>query len=187
MKGYLNKFLIILLSLVLLVPAFVFAEEEAKEEESDVEVEETVKTPVKVYEFYGSTCGHCAALNEWFDSIDDEYGQYFDLIKYEVWESQENAELMNTVAAKLNTEVTGVPFLVVGGKYLSGFDASTDADVVLGYIMEEYEKAEADRIDIVGGKYEEPDAKTRDLIVGIVFAVLGVGLVAVCINARKED
>ena len=94
---------------------------------------------------------------------------------------------MSTVAAKLNTEVTGVPFLVIGGNYMSGFDASTDAEVVLGYIMEEYEKAEADRIDVVGGDYKEPDTTTRDLVVGIVFAGLAVGLVAVCINARKEN
>ena len=187
MKGYLNKFLIILLSLVLLVPSFVLAEEENKDEESDDTVVETVKTPVKVYEFYGSTCGYCAALNEWFNSIEGEYGQYFDLVKYEVWGSQENAELMNTVAAKLNTEVTGVPFLVIGGNYLSGFDQSTDAEVIIGYIMEEYEKDEADRIDVVGGKYEEPDTKVRDLIVGVIFAGLTIGVVAVCINARKED
>ena len=62
-------------------------------------------------------------------------------------------------------------------------DASTDGS---RKIMEEYEKAEADRIDVVGGDYKEPDTTTRDLVVGIVFAGLAVGLVAVCINARKE-
>lgn len=187
MKGYLNKLFILLLSLTLIVPTFVFAEKEESEKEDESTVEETVKTPVKVYEFYGATCSYCAALNEWFDSIEEEYGKYFDLVKYEVWNDQANSELMNTVAAKLNTEVTGVPFLVIGGNYLSGFDPSTDAEVVLGYIMEEYEKAEADRIDVVGGDYKEPDTTTRDLIVGIVFAGLAVGLVAVCINARKEN
>jgi len=182
MKGYLNKFLILLLSFALIVPIVVGAENE-----EETNTEETVKTPVKIYEFYGETCSYCAALNEWFDSIEEEYGNYYDLIKYEVWNNQENSRLMETVAAKLNTEVTGVPFLVIGSNYLSGFDTSTDADVVLGYIMEEYEKAEADRIDIVDGDYEGPDTTTRDLIVGIVFAVLGVGLVAVCINARKVN
>lgn len=187
MKEYLKKFLVLVLSLALIVPTFVLAEGEEAEEKEDSTVEESVKTPVKVYEFYGSTCSYCAALNEWFDSIEEEYGEYFDLVKYEVWENQENAELMDTVAAKLNTEVTGVPFLVIGGNYLSGFDASTDADMIISYIMEEYEKTEAERIDIVGGDYEAPDTKKRDLIVGIVFAVLAVGVVAVCISARKND
>lgn len=107
------------------------------------------KQAIKVYEFYGSTCSFCMSLNAWFQTIEDEYGMYFDLVKYEVWYVEENEVLMNDVAAYLNTTVQGVPFVVIGDKYVFGFNELTTPDIITKYIMDEYNKEETERIDVV--------------------------------------
>jgi thiol-disulfide isomerase/thioredoxin len=87
MKKFLNIVLVFVFT-ILLVPTFVLAEGEDKNEE-------VKKAPIQIYEFYGSSCGYCAALNSWFESIEKDYGDYFDLVKYEVWGSEKNNALMN--------------------------------------------------------------------------------------------
>ena len=85
MKKFLSS-LFVLLFIITIVPSFVFAEENEKEE--------VKKEPIKIYEFYGDGCGYCAASFQYFESLEEEYGDYFDLVKFEVWKSEENTALM---------------------------------------------------------------------------------------------
>ena len=189
MKKYFNKFLILLFAFVLLMPNFVFAEKDDKKDKEDTNSKTTeVKAPVKVYEFYSNSCPHCSALNEWFDSILEEYGAYFSLEKLEVSGSSANSSLMDEVAKKLDTTASGVPFVVIGDNYVSGFNEETTPETIIGYIMEEYEKEEKDRVSFVAELKEakEKEAKKTDLIVGIVGAVFIVGIVFVIKKAREE-
>ena len=189
MKKYLNKFFVLFIAFVLLMPNFVFAEKEDKKENKDDEkVEEVVKSPVKVYEFYSTSCPHCSALNEWFDSIVEEYGAYFTLEKFEVSSSSTNSSLMDEVAKELGTDASGVPFVVIGENYVSGFSEDTTPETIIGYIMEEYEKDENDRINFVSELKEakEKEAKKTDLIVGVVGAIIFVGIIFVIKKAREE-
>ena len=89
------------------------------------------------------------ALNSWFDSIEDEYGMYYELVKLEVWYSQENYNLMTDVADYLNIDVSGVPFVVIGDKYTLGFSETTTPNIIINYIMDEYNKSESERIDVI--------------------------------------
>ena len=77
------KFLFVMLIGILLVPCTVLAEE---------------KDPVNVYFFYGNGCPHCAEAEEFFDSIEDELGDKFDIVSYETWYDTDNVDLMNEVA-----------------------------------------------------------------------------------------
>lgn len=187
MKKYLEKLFILLFVSILLVPNFVFAE---KDEEEKEEAEEK-NPPVQIYEFYGSTCGYCASLNEFLDSIEEEYGEYFDVTKFEVWSSEENAELMESAAEVLNADVTGVPFLIIGEKYLTGFNES-NKETIINYIMEEYEKPDYERYNLLT-EIENYDATAKDkekrtnTILTVSSIVLLVGTVFVVIKARKED
>ena len=189
MKKFLNKLFILLFVFALVLPLGVKAEGEEENNEGETTEE---KTPVKVYEFYGSTCGYCANLNSWFESIEEEYGDYFDLVKLEVWENANNSALMDSTASKLNAMVDGVPFVVIGEHYTVGFDANTTSTEIIGYIMEEYEKPMSERIDIVNvdGDADVPaveDEESNGAVVGIVFVVLVAGVVVLVIKARKED
>ena len=107
------------------------------------------RNEIKVYEFYGATCSYCMALNTWFQSIESEYGQYYELVQYEVWSNTENQELMYDVADYLNITVSGVPFVVIGNKYTLGFSETTTPNIIINYIMEEYNKNDSERVDVV--------------------------------------
>ena len=108
------------------------------------------KQPIIIYEFYGSTCGYCASLNSWFDSIEEEYGDYYDLVKFEVWQEPKNNELMTKISDHFNDNATGVPYLIIGKETINGFGGTEyEKQQIINYIMEEYNKDENDRYTIV--------------------------------------
>ena len=102
--------IIALLLFALIVPFSVSAEEET-----------TDSSKVNVYLFRGEGCGFCASALSFFDSIEEEYGKYYNLITYEVFKDVENAEFLNQVAEYLDTTISGVPFIIIGDKTYPGF------------------------------------------------------------------
>lgn len=77
---------------------------------------------VNIYFFWGSTCPHCKEEFAFFEKLEKEYGKYYNLYTYEVWENEKNAEIMNTFAAVLNEEAKGVPYTIIGDKSFTGFN-----------------------------------------------------------------
>ena len=151
-----GKLLLVVLAVLFLIPFTVFAEgeeeaaeqaaetsEEAKEEEKTEE-----KTKVNVYIFRGEGCSHCAEALEWFDSIEDEYGEYYNLVKYETWYDEDNAKLMQEVAEKRGETAEGVPYIIIGDKSWNGFDSSYK-DEILSQIKSLFDTPTADRYDIM--------------------------------------
>ena len=183
---------------MLVIPFSVFADEEKKE-------------PVKVYLFHGNGCSHCAETREWFDSIEEEYGDYFDLVKFEVWadENEENRQFMQIVAEKMGDEASGVPYMVVG-KYTwpNGFapdslvdeTGKTMSEDMIEKIMETYNEDE--RFDVMDGlsmptpdkeevkKSKEEEKREKDknnAIVGIISVVVIGGILTLAVLARKNN
>lgn len=76
--------------------------------------------PVNLYFFWGQGCPHCAKEKEFLKEI-----AYKDnnvkVHEYEVWYSEENRTKLEFISKKLNVEVNGVPFLVIGDQYLVGY------------------------------------------------------------------
>lgn len=85
---------------------------------------------VNIYIFRGSTCWHCLDEISWLSTQVKEYGKYFNIKTFEVWENKDNNKLMNAVAKKLGINVDGVPFTVVGKKYYSGFSEETGKQII---------------------------------------------------------
>ena len=59
---------------------------------------------ITIYLFRGKGCSYCKAFLTFLSSISDEYGKYFKLVSFEVWNDEENSELM-TVVSKAMGEV----------------------------------------------------------------------------------
>ena len=96
---------------------------------------------INVYIFEGDGCPHCAEAIEWFEETlakDSEYSEYYNLVKYEVWYNEENNELMGEVANELGTQASGVPFIVIGEKYFSGFSSASSPETIKETIKEQY-------------------------------------------------
>ena len=64
------KFILILLTILLVIPFSVFADES-----------NTASEEVKLYFFHGDGCGYCANASEWFTEIEAEYGSKFEIIR----------------------------------------------------------------------------------------------------------
>lgn len=167
------KLLVITLLLFVFVAPFVVNAEEA---------DTTSNSEVKVYLFRGEGCGYCAKALEFFESIEEEYGNYYELITYEVWNDTANAELMNKVAEYLGAEVSGVPFIVIGETTYPGFDESWGEDIKEN-IMAEYNKAEEARIDVIK---ESQKVVSYDNVITVVSIVAIAGIIAFVYFARKD-
>ena len=85
---------------------------------------------VNIYLFWGSTCPVCKKEFAFFDEIEKEYGKYYNLYTFEVWENEENNQLMNAFASALNDTIEGVPYTIVGDIAFSGFGESNKAKIL---------------------------------------------------------
>ena len=124
------KYLVVLLAILLVLPFGVFAEDENNTTSESGTTESSNDKKVNLYLFRGEGCPHCAEAEEWLDSIKGEYGDYFKVVDYEVWNNEDNAELMEKVAKIRNEDVSGVPYIIIGDKSWNGFDESYENDMI---------------------------------------------------------
>ena len=109
-----KKFLLLLLS------TFIFL----------ISVKPILAYDVNLYFFWGAGCPHCAKEKTFLDSIKNKYPE-LTIKEYEITNSQTNRNLLQLVGTKLNVEVRGVPFTVIGTKHIVGYynDEVTGKDI----------------------------------------------------------
>ena len=165
------KFLFILLVAVLVLPLAVFAQEE---EDGAATVNDN---EVKVYLFRGEGCPHCAEAEEWFSSIEEEYGSMFQVIDFETWYDSDNAALMQEVAEARGETAEGVPYIIIGNKSWAGFASDYESEI-LAQIQSEYETAVDERYDVMN--LLDSSATTKEKSTGSDVVALLIILVVVC-------
>ena len=189
------KYLVVLLAIFLIMPFAVFAEEEASNNDENT-TEETSSNDnsdskkVNVYFFRGEGCSHCAEAEEWFDSIKEEYSEYYNLIDYEVWYNTDNSDLMQKVADARGEEAEGVPYIIIGDKSWNGFDSSYEEDMI-NQIKSVYAQDVKDRYDIMtlltDSKTSKKDSNASDILVLLAIIVVAAGIGFVIYKARKAN
>lgn len=142
-----KKLIIILITLCMIIPTSVFAEEYKFSNLKETLAEENITADLSdyketedqaiIYMFRGKGCSYCRSFLNFLNSIVKEYGTYFRLVSYEVWYEKENNTLMQEVASTLSKTVEGVPFIVIGDKIFDGYGASYD-ESIKSAIKEEY-------------------------------------------------
>lgn len=167
-KGFL-----IIAAVVLLMPFSVFAENEK----------------INVYIFRGEGCGFCASALAFFESLDEEYKSYFDLVEYEVWYDASNADKMQEVATYFNESIQGVPYIIIGNKTFQGFTESYQEDIKAA-IKNAYENADGSYQDVVAPIMNgEATSKDKDntaiTIIILIVAIAGIGFLVYL--AREDD
>ena len=168
------KYLFVLLML-LVVPFMVYAEGEETTADSK---------EVNVYLFRGEGCPHCQDAEEWFKSIEEEYGSMFNVIDYETWYDEENKALMEKVAEARHEEANGVPYIIIGNKSWNGFTESYEEEM-LTEIKSEFEKDVKDRYDIMKllpNGINKEEEKSNDVLALILILVVVGG---VCFGVYK--
>ena len=165
--------LLVILMMILVAPFAVFAEEEGDKKDTK---------EVNIYFFRGQGCSHCAEAEEWFKSIEEELGDRFEIVDYETWYNQDNAELMKKVAEARGEaeQATGVPYIIVGDKSWIGF-ADDYKEEIKDQINSEYGKNINDRYDVMelmndigSNKKKDSGSDVASLII-ILLVVGGIG------------
>ena len=203
-----KKIIAVILTLMLVLPIGVSAKDtkystyktmnfketlEAEDIELENEDYEETDDQATIYMFRGQGCGYCRKFLTFLSSISEEYGKYFKLVSFEVWQDQDNSELMQQVGESLGEEIGGVPFIIIGDKTFPGY-AETYDEQIKDAIKELYDEEEKDRYDIFDDlgnaskkksekeKKEEKDANTAGVIAIVVIA----GVVALAVISRRK-
>ncbi len=140
------------------------------------------KDQMTIYMFRGQGCTYCRSFLNFLNNISEEYGKYFKLVSFEVWNDANNSELMTKVANVTGEAATGVPYIIIGDTVFPGYLSDWD-DTIKAAIKAEYDKK--DKVDILE-KVEtaEEDAKkeanapiTKTIIWNLVFIVIATATI----------
>ena len=174
--------LLVILMMILVAPFAVFAEEEGDKKDTK---------EVNIYFFRGQGCSHCAEAEEWFKSIEEELGDRFEIVDYETWYNEDNAELMKKVAEARGEaeQATGVPYIIVGDKSWIGF-ADEYKEEILSEIKSLYDQDPAKRYDIMkllpDDEKEDSDSNGSS-IAALIITLLAGGLVVFGVVKARES
>ena len=126
------KVKIIMTLITLLLVGFVIIVTLNSEEVESTKIEDVVfeEGKVNIYYFWGDGCPHCSAQSSFLESLKEEYGDYFNLYKFEVWSSEKNAKLMLRMAEVLEENASGVPYTIIGEKSFIGFNDTMKQDII---------------------------------------------------------
>lgn len=171
---YIRNFFVFICLMLLVVPSMASAKGKEK---------------IKVYIFHGDGCPHCAKALEFFDSIKDEYGNYYELVKYETWTSlfaSSNSELMKAVATEFGEDLSslGVPYIIIGDKTFLGYTESY-GDEIKKAIVEAYESDDyQDKVAPIIKKRK--NVLLTDVSIASGFSFLAIILVIINFALRKK-
>ena len=179
------KYLLVLLVAFLILPFAVFAEGEEEVTEGDASLISEQSKEVHVYLFRGEGCPHCQEAEEWFASIEEEYGNLFEVIDYETWYNSDNAALMKKVAEARGETAEGVPYIIIGNKSWAGFTEDYESEMI-EQIKAEFEIDVDQRYDAIkgldGGNQKKEKSTGSDVFaLVLILAVVG----AICFGVHK--
>ena len=87
--------------------------------------EVTDHAKINIYLFWASWCPHCHDFLEYFSDKYADYSDYFQIVSYQVDQGDGtnavNSSLMASIGEVLGREGSGIPLIVVGDWFQSGF------------------------------------------------------------------
>ena len=193
-------YLVLIFAAFLILPFAVYAEDDEVEDAQVEEVSEEVSEEttgddskeVNVYFFRGQGCSHCAEAEEWFKSIEEEYGSYFKVVDYETWYNEDNAKLMQEVADARGEKAEGVPYIIIGDQSWNGFSQSYAEDMI-NQIKTVYAQDVSERYDIMtylpyikDGKKTDDSKDSNDALALILIILVTGGIGFGVYQARKK-
>lgn len=111
---------LILLAITLLLAKPVFAQEK-----------------IDLYFFYGDGCPHCAKEEKFLEQLKAKNAN-IEIHSFETWNNSKNANLLMELGKELNTNVSGVPFLIIGDRVVSGYYSDETTGKKISDIVENY-------------------------------------------------
>lgn len=161
-----KKLLVVLLMVFMFIPS-IYGETEYKVMNFDeVLTEEGIEhdfsnytesdDKITIYFFRGKGCKFCRAFLSYLNDIVPEYGKYFNVVAYDVWNDRNSDKLLDEVSEFLNQPSEGIPYAIIGDTVFNGY--STDYDeAIKEAIKKEYNKKK--RYDVL---FEMKESKENE-------------------------
>lgn len=92
---------------------------------------------INLYFFYGDGCPHCAKEEVFLGNL-EQNNSNIAIYRYETWANRENAQLLGEIAKEINVAVSGVPFLIIGDRTVSGYYSDETTGKKITDIIENY-------------------------------------------------
>lgn len=170
--------------------------------------EKTDHEVVKLYIFYGNECSHCHEFMEYFmDNYKDEYKDYFEIVAMETWKNEQNNAFALEMKERLSVsdKEYGVPFIIIGDYYKCGFSKAS-GQAVINEALKQYQNENYEDIvakerastkntvseetlreaAVTSGVAKKEGTASDAIIIGIIFAVVIIGLGGLVFLSRKK-
>lgn len=106
---------------------------------------------VHIYLFYGNTCSICESEREFLNTLDN-----VKVHEYEVFDNENNYNMMVKIKEMYNIKKEGVPFTVVGDTSILGFNSSRENKIIK--LVNKYQTVDYyDRVGVYLNLYEDEE------------------------------
>jgi glutaredoxin len=106
---------------------------------------ENTNETIQAHVFVSETCPHCAQLETFLSSIEDDY-PYLEINIYEISMNESNRELLEQMANQYDIEVRGVPTYFIGDKVFEGYSSSMNDDIISAITQNDNENRNSSNI-----------------------------------------
>ncbi|MEA2065477.1 MAG: hypothetical protein U9O66_04275 [Patescibacteria group bacterium] len=113
-----NKYILFLLLFFVISFPLIYWQNQEKPFLQKTEISE--EQGINLYFFWSKGCPHCEKEKEFLREVKNKYPQIV-ISDFEVSQSKENIKLLENIGNELQVDIKGVPFTVVGRKYLIGW------------------------------------------------------------------
>ena len=127
---------------------------------------------VNVNVFYGDGCPYCAEEEKYLNILKSELGDNLNIQRYEVWNNDENSELLSDVRIALNNADDGVPFVVIGNKTFTGYNDSVAEDIKMA-IFDNLKNPNVNIVELIKNGQPVPTDTSLNTDPTIHFTILG--------------
>ena len=146
---------------------------------------------ITIYLFRGKGCGFCRRYLEFMNSITDEYGKYFKMETYEVWNDSNNSTLLGEVSEYLGEPASGVPYIIIGDKVFGGYTEEYN-DSIKTAITDLYKTKAKKRYDVFKEMKKHPNKKAlsnidNNTIWSLVFTFASTVIIMSYINLKFKE
>ena len=202
MKRFFKTLLVLLL---VLVPV-TFAN--AKKTTTTTTASAKAPNTVNIYVFYGDGCPHCADLEDYIKNNlkkDSRVKDYINVTYYETWYDTTNQQFLSVVAQTLGVEIKGVPFMLIGDQYFSGYGSQMNEDIVAKIVEQKQNSKYVDVIEkakkasgitpvvsnpetgVESKEDEKTDSGKNDTVGIIILGVTVVIIIAIIFTRHTSD
>lgn len=141
-----------------------------------------------IYMFRGQGCGFCRSFLEYMNSISKEYGKYFKMVSFEVWNDSKNSELLNKMPLVTNQSAGGVPYIIIGEKVFAGYSSAYDEDIKKA-IMAQYNDSSYDVMEkldeLLNGKTS--GSNTFAIVFWNAFFIVAATVAIILVNNKNTN